>query len=350
MRIEPFGTLADGSAVSAYTLCNGSGMAVQVLDYGCIIASLCVPDRRGRAIDVVQGYDRLDRYVEDITLCGAIVGRHAGRVAHGRFTLKGRDYQLPATYNVHHMHGGETGFQKRLWKHVPDGNQQRLLLTYCAQDGEEGYPGRMEATVCYEVGQDNRLTLRYAATCDQDTIVNLTNHSYFNLSGDLSSSILSHELWLSAPTYVENDETGLSTGRRCPVEGTPFDFRTLSAIESKLDMTHPSLRQAGGYDHYFPFAPALGEPCAALYSPRSNVHLRVFSDQPGLHLYSANKRFSLPGKEGAPYPPHSALCLESQHIANSMNLQGYPTAVLPANAAYRQETVWAFGLGASKLG
>lgn len=343
MLIEPFGTLADGSAVSAYTLRNGDGMSVRVLDYGCVIASLCVPDRAGRAVDVVQGYDSLDRYVEDITLCGAVVGRHAGRVAHGRFTIGGRDYQLPTTYNVHHMHGGETGFQKRLWKYIPDENPRKLHLTYCAEDGEEGYPGRLETAVCYELADDNRLILRYAATCGQDTVVNLTNHTYFNLSGDLCSSVLNHRLWLASPVYVENDETGLSTGKRLPVEGTPFDFRAFAPIGNWLAMPHLQTEAVGGYDHYFPTRPS--SPCAALYSPESGICLRVSSDQPGVHLYSANKGFALPGKGGAVYPPHSALCLENQHIANSMNMEGFPSAILPANTPYKQETVWAFSLG-----
>ncbi|MEL7607903.1 MAG: aldose epimerase family protein [Bacillota bacterium] len=345
MLIEHFGTLADGSSVRRYTLRNASGMSAQILDYGCILSSLCVPDRFGSVKDVVQGYDRLEYYAQDITLCGALVGRHANRIAYGRFSLDGREYRLPCTYDVHHMHGGQTGFQRRLFEYVPEENPLRLTLARCSPDGEEGYPGNLEVTVRYELTEDNKLLLSYAARCDQPTPVNLTNHSYFNLSGDLCSSILSHRLWLASESFVESDSTGLPAGGR-PVEGTPFDFRAPALIGDRLAIAHPQTRQVGGYDQYFPAQPSRpGGPSAMLYSPDSGICLCVYSDQPGLQLYSSNRGFSLPGKEGKVYPRHSALCLESQHIANSMNIDGFPSSILPANTLYRQDTIWEFGIG-----
>ena len=345
MLIKDFGSLADGSPVHIYTLRNSKGMTAQILDYGCILTSLCVPDRFGNSTDVVQGYGCLRNYEEDITLCGAVVGRHANRIANGRLTIGGQEYRLPVTYSVHHMHGGETGFQKRLFKHIPDEKPNRLTLSRCSEHGEEGYPGRLEVTVCYELTEDNRLLLAYTALGDRDTPVNLTNHSYFNLSGDLCSSILTHRLWLASESYVEADDTGLSTGKLAPVENTPFDFRAPVPIGERLAIPHPQTLQFGGYDHYFPTQHLnRKDPCAILYSPDSGIRLRVFSNQPGLYLYSSNSGFLLPGKEGNIYPKLSALCLESQYIANSMNIEGFASSILPANTLYRQDTVWAFDL------
>lgn len=350
MKIRLLGTLMDGSPVHEYTLCDDNGISASILDYGCILSSLCVPDRFGRTTDVVQGYDCLKNYEQDITLCGAVVGRHANRIEHGRFSMDGAQYRLPVTYSVHHMHGGETGFQKRLWEPVPEENPLRLSLTRISENGEEGYPGRLVVTVRYELTKDNRLLLSYTAKGDRATPVNLTNHSYFNLSGDLSSSILSHRLWLASQSYVESDATGLSTGRRSKVKNTPFDFRAPALIGDRLMLPHPQTRQFDGYDHYFPTEPSRpGGPCAMLYSPDSGICLRAFSDQPGLYLYSSNQGFTLAGKEGNVYPRHSALCLESQHIANSMNIEGFPCAILPANTLYRQDTAWAFSVGEPDL-
>ncbi|HWP99126.1 MAG TPA: aldose epimerase family protein [Vicinamibacterales bacterium] len=351
MTRAPFGRTPDGTAVEAFTLASGRGVELQAITYGGIIVSLRAPDREGRAADVVLGYENLDGYLRDNSpYFGAIIGRYANRIGGARFTLDGHTYRLAANDGPNHLHGGLRGFDKRVWTAEPfeRAAEAGVVLRYVSPDGEEGYPGRLEARVTYTLTARNELIVDYEATTDRPTVVNLTQHSYFNLTGG-TRDILGHELWIDADRYTPVDEGLIPTGELAPVEGTPFDFRKPMPIGARIDTPHPQLQRGRGYDHNFVLTgwrPG-GEPrrVARLVDPSSGRTLEVATTEPGLQLYTGNFLDGrITGKGGRVYARRWGLCLETQHFPDSPNRPEFPSTVLRPGATYRSRTIFTFGV------
>lgn len=335
MTIEKtyFGTTA-GAEVYRYTLKNEHGYHVSIITYGGAITSLWSPDRTGVFGDIVLGFESLEEYTSNPRYFGALIGRHANRIARGRFTLNGVEYQLPRNNGTNHLHGGFRGFDKRVWT-AKEGDDV-LHLSYFSKDGEEGYPGNVEAFVDYRLS-DDELSIDYRATSDRDTIVNLTNHSYFNLKGE--GTILDHELTLHADSFTPVSEDLIPTGEIAPVTGTPMDFCDGRAIGSEIGLT------AAGYDHNYVLNHWDGTLRSAvrLYEPTSGRVLEILTTQPGMQFYSGNfldGRFI--GKNGVAYVKYAGLCLEPQHFPDAPNHPNFPSTVLRAGEEYRQSTVFRF--------
>lgn len=335
MTIEKtyFGTTA-GAEVYLYTLSNDRGFQVSIINYGGAITSLWAPDRNGAFGDVVLGFGALEDYVSNSRYFGALIGRHANRMADGRFTLNGVEYQLPRNNGANHLHGGFKGFDKRVWT-ANEGNDV-LHLSYFSKDGEEGYPGNLEAFVDYRLSE-NELSIEYRASTDRDTIINLTNHAYFNLRGE--GTILKHELILNARSFNPVSDDLIPTGEIATVAGTPMDFRDGKAIGSQLDLT------AAGYDHNFVLDDwdGLLRSAVRLYEPVSGRVLEILTTQPGIQFYSGNfLDGSFIGKNGVAYVKYAGLCLEPQHFPDAPNHPNFPSTVLRAGEEYRQSTVLRF--------
>lgn len=316
-----------------YTLKNDRGFEVSITTYGGAITSLKTPDRHGTFGDIVLGYDTLDDYAKNPRYFGALIGRHANRIARGKFSLNGVDYQLPCNNGVNHLHGGFEGFDKREWNAREDGDV--LHLWYTSKDGEEGYPGNVIASVDYTL-LDNELRTDYYATTDRDTIVNLTNHSYFNLRG--AGTILDHELTLNADHFTPVSEDLIPTGEIKLVERTPMDFRRGKAIGSDLDV-------AGGYDHNFVLNDWDGtlRLAARLYEPVSGRALEILTTEPGIQFYSGNfLDGSLIGRNGVAYEKYAGLCLEPQHFPDAPNHSNFPSTVLRPGEEYRHTSIYRF--------
>jgi aldose 1-epimerase len=347
-----FGSLADGRRVEQFLVASGGRLEVRAISFGAILVSIRTVDVRGRMADVVLGFDTLDGYVNQTAYFGAIVGRHANRIARGRFVLDGRRHQLNVNDGPNHLHGGPGGFDKQLWDATPistaDGDG--VLFTRTSPDGEEHYPGALQASVRYLVRRDDVLEIECEATADAPTIVNLAQHTYFNLSGDPTREIVDHTLVLEADEYTPVDDTMIPTGEILPVAGTPFDFRQPAAIGSRIDVPDEQLRRAGGYDHNWVVRAAKGTPdapVARLWDPRSGRRLIVESTQPGLQFYSGNLLDgSAVGKRGIRYHRRTAVCLESQHFPDGPNQPGFPSPMLRPGQTYQSRTTWRFDVTA----
>lgn len=340
-----FGRTADGEAVTAFTLSNG-GMEMRAIDYGGIITSLVVPDRAGRLADVVLGYDTLDGYLAKNPFFGALVGRCANRLAHASFVLDGREYRLAANDGPNHLHGGVKGFDKVLWHGQIEDEAAAVTFTRTSPAGEEGYPGALEASVRYALTGARELIVEYRAVTDRPTIVNLSQHSYFNLAGAGSGDILSHELTIHADRFTPVDDHQIPTGELAPVAGTPFDFRRATPIGERIGDPHQQLRPGDGYDHNFVLAPGTSglRLAARLADPRSGRTMEVATTHPGLQFYSGNRLDgSITGKEGHVYPRRAGVCLETQHFPNAPHHPHFPSIVLRPGDEYRHTTVFAFG-------
>ena len=330
----PFGVTADGSAVTAYRLENG-GMTLTLLDYGATIQSLTVPDGAGKPVDVVLGYDAAAEYAGHDGYLGATIGRVGNRIGGARFSLGGVTYALARNDGENHLHGGARGFDKYIWR-AEQKDENSLTFSRLSPDGEEGYPGNLNVSVTYTLA-DGALSIRYDADSDSDTLVNLTNHSYFNLNG--GGSVLEHELQVFADRFCENDSGCLPTGKLLPVEGTPFDFRIPKPIGRDIAADSEQLRRGGGYDHNFCLA---GRKAAVLYSPESRIEMSVETDMPGMQVYSANGLSERTGKGGRAMGPRSALCLETQLYPNAMACYSFPSPVLRAGQHLFSQTVYRF--------
>ena len=280
-----FGTTPENQTVSLFRLENASGAYVEIMDYGCRIMSICVPDKKGNLTDVALGLEDLDTYLKDDASLGAIVGRFANRIANGRFSLNGKDYQLAINNGPNHLHGGPTGYGQRVW----DGrfSDNKLIFTRTSPAGEEGYPGTLNLTITYGWSEDNELSISYEATTDADTILNLTNHAYFNLNGHGSGTVLNHELRIDADSITELNKDQVPTGNYIPVDGTPFDFRELKEIGKDIEAENEQLKIGGTYDHNFVLNGTGLREAAVLQSKESGIRMTCFTDQPGLQLYSA---------------------------------------------------------------
>jgi len=341
---QPFGKTPDGTPVEIYTLSDGAYEA-RIMTYGGVVVSLKAPDRKGTSADVVLGFDDVDGYVANFNgssdaFFGALIGRYANRIAHGTFSLDGKKYSLPLNDGANSLHGGPHGFNNVVWKAKPiaDG----VELTYLSKDGEAGYPGNLSATVRYTLAKGD-LRIEYSATTDKDTVVNLTNHSYFNLAGQ--GDILSHQLTLHASRFTPVDSGLIPTGELKSVESTPFDFRKATAVGARINSTDEQIRLGHGYDHNWVLDSGGGKlaEAAELYDPSSGRVLKVLTDQPGIQFYSGNfLNGSIKGKGGKPYELHAALCLETQHFPDSPNHPDFPTTELKPGGRYHTVTVFSF--------
>lgn len=353
MKIEKvvFGTLADGTTVDMFTLTNKHNMALKVMTYGGTIVSLCAPDRHGALEDVVLGYDRFDDIVtKPNPYFGAIIGRYANRIANGRFCLDGVEYTLARNNGTNHLHGGARGFDKVLWnaKERVGKTQGSVELSYLSEDGEEGYPGTLRVTVIYTLNDDNVVKIEYVAETDKKTVVNLTNHAYFNLAGAVSgTNILNHELMLCADYFTPGDAGLIPTGELRRVPGTPMDFTRPMRIGARIQAQDEQLQAAGGYDHNWVLnkqgkSLALA---ARLYEPTSGRMMEVHTTEPGIQFYSGNfLDESITGKGRTAYHKHAGLCLETQHYPNSPNQPEFPSTVLEPGKHYTQTTTYSFSV------
>ncbi len=337
----PFGSMPDGAVVDIYTLQNGI-VEARIATYGGVIVSLKVPDRKGEQDDVVLGYGSLDEYVAGRQFFGAIIGRYANRIAHGQFQLDGKTYFLPKNNGENTLHGGTRGFDKVVWKARPIGNG--IELTYVSKDGDQGFPGNLTAIVRYTL-VGNALRIEYSATTDKDTVVNLTNHSYFNLVGQGKGDILGEELELHASRYTPVDATLIPTGQLESIEGTPFDFRKLTPIGKRIGDDNGQLRNAKGYDHNWVLDKPAGEmgKAAEVYEPTSGRVMEVLTTQPGIQFYSGNfLDGSDVGKGGRVYGHRSAFTLETQHYPDSPNHANFPSTELKPGQTYHEVTEFRF--------
>jgi aldose 1-epimerase len=344
----PFGVTPDGTPVELFTLGNAGGIQLSVMSYGGAIVSLRVPDRDGSLNDIVLGFESLDAYVGHSHYFGAIVGRYANRIGRGRFELDGRRYQLPINDEPHHLHGGTRGFDRMVWACEPlrDGRGEGLTLRHVSPDGDQGYPGTLEAEVRYQLTDADELVVDYRATSDAPTPVNLTQHSYFNLAGAGSGDILNHQLTREADAYTPVDCTLIPTGRVVPVSGTPFDFRTPVAIGARIGDPDSQLLYAGGYDHNFVLhreAPGL-QRAARVVEPATGRSLTVSTTEPGIQFYSGNQLDGVPGRGGRRYLRRAGFCLETQHFPDSPNQPEFPSTILRPGVQYQSRTVFAFGI------
>ena len=342
-----FGHLPDGRAVERFALRAASGLEMQVSAYGGAILALRAPDREGRPADVVLGFDRLDDYVADRAYFGVLIGRFANRIRQGRFTLDGRTYALPVNDGANHLHGGPVGFHKVLWRAEPlrENGTVGLRLDYRSPDGEQGYPGNLDVTVTYRLTLEGALVIDYAAETDQPTPVSLTQHSYFNLSGDPTRDVLGHELELHADRFTPVDERLIPTGELASVTGTPFDFRHPATIGARIGDADPRLAQVGGYDHNFVISDggAPLSPAARVHEPVSGRVLELFTTEPGLQFYSGNYLDGgAVGKGGTPYRYRTAFCLEPQKFPDSPNHPDFPRCILRPGERYTSRTVYRF--------
>jgi aldose 1-epimerase len=348
MDMQHFGKTSDGHEVFLYTLRNTSGMEVKITNYGGTITSIKVKDRHGKFGDVVLGFENLDGYLSKTnkSYFGAIIGRYANRIAHGTFVLDGHQYHIPVNDGPNSLHGGLRGFDKRVWdaKDVSTARVPALELHYLSRDGEEGFPGNLSVTVRYSLGTENDLRIDYSATTDKDTVLNLTNHSYFNLAGPGSGDILNHTLTLQADRFTPIDQTLIPTGAIQSVAGTPLDFRKPTAIGSRINRNDQQLKFAKGYDHNFVLNRSGHElgMAAKVEEPHSGRVLEVLTTQPGIQFYSGNfLNGSVHGIGGA-YNFRSALCLETQHFPDSPNHPNFPSVVLKPGEQFHQTTVFRF--------
>ena len=340
-----FGRLADGTDIGLFTL-NARGLEVRAIPYGAIIVSIRVPDRRGDLADVVLGFDDLQGYLERSRYFGAVVGRYGNRIANGRFSLDGRTYQLATNNGPNHLHGGVKGFDKVVWRAQADRPEggTRVVFSYTSRDGEEAYPGTLNARVTYEVNERNELSVEYEATTDAPTPVNLTQHTYFNLAGEGRGDILGHVLALDADQFLRVDETMIPTGELAGVAGTPFDFRRPTPIGARINDAHEQLKRGTGYDHSFVVQGAPGLRRAAhVVEPASGRTLEIVTTEPGVQFYSGNHLSGQAGKAGHTYAARSGFCLETQHYPDSPNHAHFPSTILRPGATYRSKTVFIFG-------
>ena len=345
MRKQPFGKTAEGTDVDLYVLTNRNGVEAAILTYGGIVVSLQAPDRNGRLGDVVLGFDALEGYLKVHPYFGTIVGRYGNRIARGQFTLSGVAYTLARNNGENHLHGGVKGFDKVVWRaaEVSASGVPSLALSYLSKDGEEGYPGNLSAQVVYSLTDKNELKIDYAASTDKDTVVNLTNHSYFNLAGE--GDILEHQLRLHADRFTPVDAGLIPTGELRSVQGTPFDFTRSTPIGARIEQNDEQLKLGGGYDHNFVLTGGGGAlaPAAEVYEPKTGRVLEVLTTEPGVQFYTGNfLDGSITGKAGKVYRRRYGFCLETQHFPDSPNQPTFPSTVLKPGAVYRSTTVYRF--------
>lgn len=342
VRRSDFGNLPDGTAIDQYTLTSSSGAVAKLITYGATLTELWTPDKNGELADVVLGFDRLQQYVGKHPYFGGTIGRYANRIAKGKFTLDGKPYSLFINNGPNSIHGGEIGFSRKVWKAQPVeiAGAVAVRFTYLSRDGEEGYPGNLNVSVTYALTNDNALKISFTAKTDKRTPINLTNHSYFNLSGAGSGNILRNVLRLSADRYTPTNATMIPTGELRPVDGTPYDFRNPTEIGARIS----EIPEVGGYDINFVLNGKVGElrQIAELKDPDSGRNMDVWTDRPGVQLYTAiGLDGSIHGIGGA-YEKFGAVCLETQHFPDSVNHPDFPSVILGPGEEFLSETIYKF--------
>jgi len=340
-----FGSV-DGKPVELYTLKNKKGAIAKIMTYGGIVQSLQVPDKDGKLVDVTLGYDKLDSYVSNSPYFGALIGRYGNRIGAGKFTLNGTTYTLATNNGVNHLHGGLKGFDKRVWKAEPlhRDNGPALRLTYHSPDGEEGYPGNLDVVAVYSLTDNNELKVSFNAKTDKDTVVNLTHHSYFNLSG--GGTILDHYVYINADKTTPVDSGLITTGEMKPVDGTPFDFRKTSTIGERIDNPDKVLQYGPGYDHNWVInqkKPGEITLQARVTSPKTGITMEVLSDEPCLQFYAGNfLDGTITGKGGQVYQRRNGFCMEPQHAPDSPNKPNWPSMVLKPGQRFHNTIIYKF--------
>lgn len=326
--------------IGVYTLRNRRGLIAKITNYGATLKELWVPDHHGKTIDVVLGFDDVQSYFGNTPHFGGTMGRYANRIGKGQFTLDSKTYQLALNNGPNTLHGGNVGFDRRVWKGEQIENAQGVSVrfTYVSKDGEENFPGTLTTTVMYTLTDENELKLEYTAETDKSTPINLTNHSYFNLAG--SGDILAHVLYLNADEYTPTDERSIPTGEIRSVEGTPLDFRKPMAIGTRIG----KLKEIGGYDHNFVVKGTNGtlRLAATVKDPKSGRRMEVWTTEPGIQFYSANHLDGIVGKGGVTYQNHGALCLETQHYPDAPNHPNFPPTILTPDSRFRSQTIYKF--------
>jgi aldose 1-epimerase len=344
---EFYGKTLDGRDVDIFTLTNSNGMVAKISNFGGVVVSLIVEDKTGKFDDVVLGYDKLDGYLKKGPFFGAIIGRHANRIENADFEINGQVYNLTKNEGENQLHGGIIGFDKVLWKAeiLRKGQEECLQLCYTSKDGEEGYPGNVDVKVMYTVTDDNALKIDYYAVSDKDTVVNLTNHSYFNLSGHASGNILKHQVMINADNFTVNDKNSIPTGEIRAVKGTPMDFTELKTIESGIFSEDEQLVFGNGYDHNWILNVSGKKPekAAGVFDALSGRVMEVYTTKPGVQLYTGNYvDESEYCKDGARYHKNSGLCLETQYFPNALKHKHFPSPILKAGEQYKHTTIYKF--------
>jgi aldose 1-epimerase len=344
-----FGNTADGKAIDIYTLTNSHGVEAKIITYGGTVVSLKVPDKSGKLGDIVLGFDSIGDYEKGTAYFGALIGRYGNRISKGKFTLDGKEYTLAVNNGVNHLHGGIKGFDKVVWSARPfvDAAGANLELSYFSRDGEEGYPGNLNVKVVYTLSENTELKIVYSATTDKATVVNLTHHSYFNLAGAGSGSILGTQLMINAERFTPTDNGSIPTGELRSVKGTPFDFTKATVIGARIDQDNEQLKFGNGYDHNWILNKKGNELslAATAYDATSGRFMEVLTTEPGVQFYSGNfLDGSIKGKNGQDYPRRSGFCLETQHFPDSPNEPNFPSTVLRPGQKYSQTTVYKFSV------
>jgi aldose 1-epimerase len=343
VRAESFGQTTDGQEVILYNMTNANGLRARVIDYGAILVSLEVPDRDGKMADIALGFDDLDSYVRRNPLFGATVGRYANRIANAGFTLDGVEYKLTANAGKNHIHGGgKKRFDKIVWKGLPVHDKEGVCVqfSHLSKDGEEGFPGNLDCIVTYTLTNKNELKISYKATTDKPTIINLTNHSYFNLAGAGNGDVRGHEIMINANLYTPAGEGLIPTGEIHTVKNTPLDFTEPRSIGSRIN----ELTKTRGYDHNYVLNKSNGpvDLASRVYEPASGRVMEVYTTEPGMQFYTANGMRNIKGKGGKVYQRHYGFCLETQHFPDSPNKSHFPTVVLRPGRGYKTETIFKF--------
>ena len=344
LNIEDFKKTIDDKENALYVLKNTSGTEVCIMNQGAKIVSIMVPDKHGKMTDVVLGYNNIDDYLKGVATFGATCGRYANRIAKGKFSIGNETYTLATNNGPNHLHGGPKGFNHLIWK-TEAVSDNAITLSYLAKDGEEGYPGNLQVEVTFTLTNDNRLEIDYKATTDKDTVLNLTNHSYFNLSGEGDPSIYDHQLTLLADSFLPTDPTSIPLGAPMQVKDTPMDFRVSEAIGKRIEDNFEQIKLGSGYDHNFILGNQSGVlvMAAVAESPKTGIIMETYTTEPGIQLYTANfLDGTTTGKSGKPYPKRSAFCLETQHYPDSPNHPDYPTTLLKAGETYESKTIYKF--------
>lgn len=347
---EPFGTLPDGQTVHLHTLKNSQGMAVGIIDYGGIIQKVIVPDRDGNAADVVLGEPDLAGYLAHHPHYGAITGRYANRIANGRFSIDGEEYELPRNFEGRHcLHGGSNGLDKKLWSAETEefDTEVRLKLSLTSPHLDQGFPGELSITVTYSLNLENELGIEYIARTTEPTVLNLTNHSYFNLGGQDNPSVADHEVCLRAPLFLPTDGFGIPGGEILPVAETPFDFNESTPLADRLTPVHPQQELVGGFDHSWIFGlrdPDRAWDCRVTH-PTTGRTMEVLTTEPAVQFYTSNSlgKTDVPGKNGKRPLKHQALCLETQHLPDSPNHPHFPSTRLNPGDTFWSHTLYRFG-------
>ncbi|WP_417387339.1 aldose epimerase family protein [Gimesia sp.] len=335
---EPYGTTADGQEITQFLLSNNKGTSVNVINYGAIVTSVYLPDKEGKSENITLGFDSLAAYEKKGPYFGAICGRYANRIKDGKFSLNGKEYQLAQNNPPSHLHGGESGFDKKVWaaESFSTKDEVGVRLSLVSPDGEEGYPGKLTLKVVYSLNNDNELKIDYTATSDQETPINVTNHCYWNLAG--TGTVLDHELVLNCDQYLPVTDEAIPTGELKPVKGTPMDFTSAHKIGERIGQVE------GGYDHCWVVNSSEKQPafCARVKDPASGRVMEVLTTEPGVQFYTGNFLDGTPASGG--YPKNGGLCLEAQHFPNSPNQPEFPSTILKPGQVYEQTTIHKFSV------